>query len=355
MLTSPDRILVEGDLDAVQDWFASRGLTDGLPIVPPTSAKVAAMLAALGESAETSLGTMLPGHTDATLEKLATNAVMAGARPDYFPVIVASVSAMLEPAFNLLNVQSTTHPCAPLTIVSGPIARTLEINGGAGVFGPGFPANATIGRAIRLIMMNVGLAYPGERDRSTQGGPAKFSYCMAENIAESPWPEFHTTQGFAADENAVTVLAGEAPHNVNDHESTSAERFLEIVADVMRTLGHNAWYLTYEGANDFAVVLGPEHAEIVAGAGFTREDVQDFLFGRAVRPIRDLRRGGMWSMRDSPDWMRDDDDDALFACVREAKDIVVLVAGGLGKHSSVIPGFGCSHFASRRIAGGSGR
>ncbi len=342
----PEQFSISGDLDAVQRWFHERGLTDGLPIIPPTAERVAAMLGGLDAQRGATLGTLVPGDTDATLEKIAINAVMAGCYPDHFPVVVAAMRAMFTPVFNLLNVQTTTHPCAPLLIVSGPLSRKLDINGEAGVLGPGFVANATIGRAVRLAMMNVGCAYPGDRDRSTHGSPAKFSYCMAENVAASPWPEFHTSLGFDAGESVVTVMAAEAPHNVNDHENESGEAFLEIVADTMRALGHNTWYMTYEGKNDFAVVISPEHVDLLRG--WARQDVQQFLFENAVRPIRDLRRGGMWHMRDSPDWMKGDDD-ATFPCVRDAADIIVLVAGGAGKHSCVIPGFGCSHFVTGTI------
>jgi hypothetical protein len=196
--------------------------------------------------------------------------------------------------------------------------------------------------------MNVGGAYPGERDRATQGGPAKYTYAISENVAESPWPEFHTTRGFDASENAVTVFGGESTHNVNDHESTSATRLLTITADAMRGLGHNTWYLMQSGRNDCAVVLCPEHAALIAAKGWTRQDVQRYLFQHAVRPVRDLRKGGMWGMRDWPTWMnaQADDDDASFPCVRDFEDIIVLVAGGAGKHSSVIPGFGASHFVT---------
>ncbi len=343
-----DRYELTGDLETVQAWFEEHGLSDGLPIVPPTEERVAAMLAAAGIVDDASLGVMLPAANDAMLEKIAANAVMAGCKPRYFPIVVAAVRALLESPFNLYGVQATTHPVAPLVVVHGPIAREIGMNGGAGVFGPGFSANATIGRAIRLILMNVGGAYPGERDRATQGSPAKYAYAICENVAESPWPEFHTTRGFDASDNAVTVFGGEATHNVNDHESTSATRLLTVVADVMRTLGHNTWYLTQSGCNDCAIVFCPEHAALIAADGWTRKDVQRYLFQHAVRPIRDLSKGGMWAMRDWPAWMNAQaaDDDATFPCVRDPDDIIVLVAGGAGKHSSVIPGFGASHFVT---------
>jgi hypothetical protein len=266
-------------------------------------------------------------------------------------VVVAAVAAMLEPRFNLFGIQATTHPVAPLLIVNGPVAEHARLNRGAGVLGPGARANATIGRAVRLILMNVGGGRPGEGDRSTHGGPAKFSYCLAENVEESPWPELHTGRGLSAEESAVTVFGGEAPHNVNDHESESPERLLGIVVDVMRSLGHNNWYLAQDGLNDIVVVFGPEHARLLGDAAWSRDDVQSFLFEHARRSVADLRRGGMWEMRDWPDWMNALADGAggEVPVVRRADDILVVVAGGAGKHSLVIPGFGASQAVTRSM------
>jgi hypothetical protein len=261
---SDERIIVTGDEEAVRAWFEDHRLTDGLPIVPPTEERVAAMVSASGLPPGESLGAIPPSFGEATVEKLAANAVMAGLRPDRFPVVLAAVRAMLRPEFNLYGVQATTHPVAPLVVVHGPAARNLGVHGGAGALGPGFPANATIGRALRMVLLNVGGAYPGVGDLSTHGGPAKFTYCLTENVAASPWPEFHTRRGFAPTESAVTVFGGEAPHNVNDHQSSEPERLLGIVADVMGALGHNSWYSAADDGNDMVVLLSPEHAE--AGA-----------------------------------------------------------------------------------------
>lgn len=323
---------------------------DGLPLIPPTEERVAAMLG--DRDGNAAVGEMPPRNWRANLGNLAVNAVMAGCRPEHFTVVVAAVRAMLSPDFDLGAVQATTHPAAPLVVVHGPIAQRLGVNGGSGVLGPGFHANAVIGRALRLILINVGGARPGEADTSTQGGPAKFTYCMAENVEQSPWPEFHTTRGFAAGESAVTVYAGEAPHNVNDHESTAPERNLGIVADVMRGLGQNSWYLAQDGYNDIVVVLGPEHARLAAGAGMSRADVQEFLFGKARRTVAELAGGGMWGMRDWLPWMEElaSDPAATLAPVRRAEDILVLVAGGPGKHSSVIPGYGASRSVTVPVA-----
>ena len=259
-------VLAEHD---VYEEFVRREWCDGLPIVAPTRERVDAMLAgARADGGEPPLGLMPPLWRECTLEKLAVNAVMAGCDPATFPVIVAAVQAMLDPAFNLYGVQATTHPVAPLVIVSGPAARAIGLHSGAGLFGPGFRANATIGRAARLILMNVGGAWPGRHDMATQGSPAKFSYAIAEREEESPWEPLHVGLGFGPDQSVVTVYGGEAPHNVNDHVSTTAAGILNNVSDVAATLGSNVgWYFSQ---SQLLVVLGPEHAATVAADGFTR-------------------------------------------------------------------------------------
>src|SRR5581483_9619651 len=349
MATPADRITAVVTAGGINEWLHAQGWTDGLPVVPPTEERVAAMLEAVAEDPSVSLGEVPPSRAQATYEAVAANTVLAGCEPEAFPVVAAAVLAMLDPRFNLFGIQATTHPVAPLLIVNGPIAEHARLNCGAGVLGPGARANATIGRAVRLILMNVGGGRPGEGDRSTHGGPAKFSYCIAENVEESPWPELHTTLGLRADESAVTVFAGEAPHNVNDHESRSPERLFGIVADVMRSLGHNNWYLAQDGLNDIVVVFGPEHAQLLGDAGWSRGDVQRFLFEQARRSVAELSRGGMWEMRDWPDWMNAlaDSPGEKIPVVRRADDILVAVAGGPGKHSLVIPGFGASRAATR--------
>jgi hypothetical protein len=341
------RVESVADFGAVQRLAAERGWADGLPVVPPTEELVAAMLG--GADPARSLGSMPPGYGEATLEVLAANAVMAGCEPPAFPVVVAAVRALLEPQFNLTGVQATTHPVAPLLIVHGPVAAELGLNGGSGVLGPGFAANATLGRAIRLILMNVGMARPGSGDLSTHGSPAKYCYCMTENAAESPWPDYHTTVGFDGSDSAVTVIGLEGPHNVQDHESTTGERLAGIIADAMSQLGHNSWVISR--GNDFAVLLGPEHATMLAGDGWSREDLQRYLYHRASRPVADVMRSGKWQGRQWPVWMNAlaADPTSLVPPVRRPEQIRVLVAGGPGKHSAVMPGFGSTNAVTRLV------
>lgn len=339
-MTDSARILeVEDSPEAVLDAFVERGWCDGLPIVPPTEERVRAMLG--DADATRSLGPMPPLWREATLESLAINAVMAGCRPEYFPVVVAAVEAMLDPAFNLYGVQATTHPVAPLLIVNGPYGRRIELHSGSGCFGPGFRANATIGRAIRLILMNVGGGWPGRHDMATQGSPAKFSYCIAENEEVSPWDPL-------APGDTVTVYGGEAPHNVNDHVSTAAAGILTTVAHTAATLGSNVgWYLAQ---SQWLVVLGPEHAQTIAADGLGRADVQRFVYEHARLPLRTLRLGGMWGAQDWPAWMMAlRDDEARPPRVPSPEDVLVIVAGGPGKHSSVVPNCCFSRAASRPI------
>ena len=183
-----------------------------------------------------------PNWGDATVERLAINAVMAGCLPEYLPVIVAGVSAMSDPAFNLYAIQATTHSSAPLFIVNGPIRQKLGMNSSSGAYGPGWRANATIGRAVRLALLNIGGGYPGVGDMSTQGAPSKYTYCVAENEEANPWETLHVERGFDAGQNTVTVVGAEPPHNINDHTGSTAEEILTIIAGAMAVTGANNAY-----------------------------------------------------------------------------------------------------------------
>ena len=331
---------LEDSWETINAWFLEHDLTDGLPIVPPTADRVAAMLD--GRDRDRSLGPMPPLWRTATLEKLAINAVMAGCEPSYFPIVVAAVDAMLDPAFNLYGVQATTHPVAPLVVVNGPYGRSIGVQGGQGCFGPGYRANATIGRAVRLILMNVGGAWPGRGDMATQGSPAKFSYCIAENEDASPWAPMR-------EGDTVTVYGGEPPHNVNDHVATTAAGVLTTIADTAITLGSNVG--AYFTQAQLMIVLGPEHAKTVAGDGLSREDVQRYIYENARLPLGLLKLGGMYGMHDWPAWMNAiTDANARPPRVPSPDDVFVLVAGGSGKHSAVVPNCTFSRAVSRPIA-----
>jgi hypothetical protein len=341
-VAEPESVDIADDPIAILEAFTERSWGDGLPVVAPTAQRVAAMLGR--RDGTKSLGIMPPLWRQVTLEKLAVNAVMAGCEPRAFPIVVAAVEAMLDRAFNLYGVQATTHPVAPLLIVNGPYGRQAGLHAGSGCFGPGFRANATIGRAIRLILLNVGGAWPGRYDMATQGSPAKFSYCIAENEAASPW-------GPLADGDTVTVYGGEPPHNVNDHVSTTASGILTTVCDTAVSLGSNVgWYFSQ---SQLLVVLGPEHARTIADDGFTRADVQRFVYEHARLRLGRLKLAGMWGMHDWPAWMNAvTDPDALMPQVPSPDDVFVAVAGGSGKHSAVVPNCTFSRAVSRPITSG---
>src|SRR5690348_10461674 len=210
--------MAHGDADPIEALF-DRGVTDGLPGVPPTAERVAAAVAASGRAPEELVAEMPPRFGRATVQKVAVNAVMAGCRPEYLPVVVAAVEAMCDERFCLLGVSGTTDAVAPLVIVNGPIRAKLDINSGAGVFGPGWRANATIGRAVRLCWVNIGGAAPGVISMSTFGGPARYTYCIGENEEASPWEPLHVEHGFAASDSTVGVMAAEAPQRSEEHTS----------------------------------------------------------------------------------------------------------------------------------------
>lgn len=346
---SPEWLEVPSDAGDLLDLATEEGWGDGFPLVAPTPERVASHLETVSVPADEELGRMAPGQGMVTPEKVATNAVMAGCPPMAFPVVLAGIRAMLDPAFNLNGVQTTTHPVAPLLVVHGPVVARLGTNAGAGIFGPGNRLNATIGRAIRLALLHIGHARPGDRDRATQGQPSKYSFCISENASESPWetyPEHHAGMGPSVD--AVTVFAGENPHNVNDHVSTSAPGILDSVAAVIANPASNP---VHYSRGEIFVILSPEHAETVADDGFGLDDVQLYLFDQARLPLRRLQRGNMWGMQAWPPWMEAvSDPDALLPPVSAPDSFRILVAGGPGKHSSVLPGFGASNCVTRTIS-----
>ena len=343
---APERFTF-ADEDEALETFHARRLTDGLPFVLPTAERVQAMIAGSGRQAGEVIAVVPPRWAEATVENIAINAVMAGCRPQYMPVLIAALQAAADPAFGLYSVQATTHPCAVMMLISGPIIDELGLNFRHGSFGPGFRANASIGRAMRLVLMNVGGGIPGEGDQATHGSPAKFSYCVAENEAATPWEPFRVTRGFSKTDSTVTVFSGEGPHNVNDHVCTSAETTLTVVADTMTTIGHNNAGSVIRG--DVLVAFGPEHAHTIASGGMSKADVQKLLYERARNKVGLLKLRAMYKAENWPDWVDQSDDDALCPIVGKPEDIHIVVTGGPGKHSAFIPTFGTSKSVTRKI------
>src|SRR5262245_14862754 len=225
---------VQDALDLIEECY-ERGWTDGMPVVPPTSLGLKRMLDATGRDPQEVLGALPPKEGILTVEKVALNALMAGCKPEYMPVVLAAAEAIIDPRFNLrFNSRSTRGP-APLLVINGPIRQELSINCRSNVFGPGWRANATIGRAIRLLIRNVGGAVPGEMDRATLGHPGKYTYCIGEDEEHSPWQPLDVQRGFAKEDNVVTVISCEGPNQFGVAKGT-AELILEGLVDSLRSI-----------------------------------------------------------------------------------------------------------------------
>jgi hypothetical protein len=337
------------DVDPIEALFA-RGVTDGLPVVPPTAGRVMAAIAAVGRPSDEVIAEVPPRFGRATVQKVAVNAVMAGCRPEYLPVVVAAVEAMCDERFCLLGVSGTTDAVAPLVIVNGPIRAKLDINSGAGVFGPGWRANATIGRAVRLCWVNIGGAAPGVISMSTFGGPARYTYCIGENEEASPWEPLHVEHGHAAGESTVAVMAAEAPQIVADTRSrTGADLLATIVRSVEVVAHHKA-----TGLGDTALVFSPEHVKTLADDGWSKARVREFLWERLRKPVRKLisgRDGGEGLSDEAlaafPDGARSG---ALVPKFQSAGSLKLLVAGGAaGRFTAIVPGWPFRNAPSRMV------
>jgi hypothetical protein len=303
-----------------------QGWTDGLPVVPPTPGRVSEFLEYAGRQPDEILGTIPARNRVITAEKVAINAVMAGCLPNYMPVIVAAVEAMCQEQFNLHGISATTGGTAPLLIVNGPAVQQLNINSGVNVFGPGVRANATIGRAIRLILMNVGGAIPGILDKACLGHPGKYSYCIAEDEEGSPWEPLSIERGMPEDVSAVTVFAGEAPHHVTNQATGSGERIVGSIVNTM--LG-----VMYRGGN-WVLVLCPEHVTVFKKEGWTKQQIREAVYERAQRPLAEFKR-----LNGLPDSAIDAGDaEHSYRYMGNPDDLLIVPAGGrAGGFSAIIP------------------
>ena len=342
---APDRIRGPDGIEALNRLFTSRGWTDGLPVLPPTPRRCEAML---GERDPDEVAAIVePRLGRATLGRIAANAVMAGCEPAHFPVVLAATRAMCDPAFNLKAIQSTTHPCTVACLVGGPACEDLGVNGAYNALGQGHRANAAIGRAIRLVLINIGGASPGALDRSTMGSPAKYTFCFAENAAANPWPSLHEELGLDPSASHVTVFGVEGPHNVNDHYGRTAEEILLTVAGTLASPGANNFYL----AGQPVVVLGPEHAAVIAGDGFSKADVKRYLSEHAIVPRALVSEAMLGELEERlPHHLIGERGSGGVRFVTDPDELMVLVAGGAGRHSAVLPTFGHSTRAvTRRV------
>ncbi len=328
---------------AAIEWCYEQGWTDGLPVVPPTEERVATFLATLGRERDEVLGAVPERRRQVTVEQAVVNAVMAGCLPEYTPVVLAAVQAMLQPAFNLVGPSASLGGAGIMVVINGPVVEQLQINCRNNLFGPGNRANATIGRAIRLVLMNTCAAIPGLFDRSCLGHPGKYTYCIGENDQESPWLPLHVERGFAAAASTATVFACEGPRQVRNSVSTTPEGVLTSIADAMSTLGTS---LTTSGSvgktttgtrqGEIAVVCAGEHQRTLARHGWSKQNIRDYLAEQARRTVADLKRGG-----GLPGAVEAGDEGRWIPVVEKPDDILTIAAGGdEGAMSAVIPSWG---------------
>lgn len=278
------------EIAALEDEFEAmdaRGWTDGLPVVPPTEARVLRMLAGTQRPPDEVLGAIPPDNVECTVEKAAINAVMAGCKPEYLPVVLAAVEASCMEAFGMHGVLATTYFVGPVVIVNGPLAKAIGMNSGGNVFGQGSRANATIGRALQLVIRNVGGGRPGEVDRATFGTPGKYTFCFAEDEAGSPWESLAVEQGYASDVSTVTLFAGGGVQPIIDQKSRTPESLAKSFALSLLAVGHHKLAL----ATDAFLVISPEHSRVFRAAGWSKARLKDELYTLLERPGSDLIGG----------------------------------------------------------------
>ena len=322
------------DVASAEDEFEAmfdRGWTDGLPVVPPTEERVMRMLAATPRAPSDVVAVVPPDLVEVTVEKIAINAVMAGCRPEYFPWVLTAVEAVCNETFNIHGVLATTMPVGPVIVCNGPGTRAIGMNSGMNVFGQGNRANLTIGRAVQLVIRNVGGGRPGEVDRATHGNPGKISFCFAEDEVGSPWTSLAESRGVAAGVDAVTVFPGEGPRCVVDQLARDPESLCNTFAACLRTLHNPKSILAF----DAILVVGPEHARVFAEAGWDRTRVLDELHARLQIPGSELVRGAGGIAEGVPAHL----EGATLPKFRPGGILLVHAGGGAGLFSAIIGGW----------------
>jgi hypothetical protein len=319
------------------EFCFARGWTDGLPVLPATRALVKEMLEACDLRGDAIIAEMPSRKVALTAEKVAINAVMAGCKPEYMPVVTAAVKALAAPEFGLHHVASALAGPTIVILINGPIARTLGINATNNVFGPGHRANATIGRALRLVLLNCLRYRPGVSDRATMGTPGKLTCCIAENETEHPWQPWHVEQGFGPQDSTATLVAASTMIQIWNYGSH--EQFLRSVGDALSFLGS----IAILGRTPGAVILGGEHAELLRASGWSKQQIREFVVQHTGRTVASLKRAGRLDGEVVPE-----DETTLHYAMDTPDDLMLVCAGSaVGALSMVLPGFGSSKTAGR--------
>jgi len=330
----PNRVMADEGYDPAEliEAYFERGWTDGLPVVPPTEKSIAQMLAGAALRGDEVVGEIPERGVVISAEKLAINAVMAGCRPDYLPVVVAAIRGLCHRDFAYHGPASSTGGSAMVLIVNGPVASRVGINSGNNAFGQGTRANATIGRAVRLVMMNVMNTRPGFLDRAVFGNPGKYSFCFAENETDHPWEPLHVERGYRADESTVTVYASNSLNLVYNQLAAEPEPLLRCVADALCNLGTP----NLRGFNQSLLVLAGEHTDVLRQSAWSKRDVRAFVMEHARRTLADLKRAAR-----RPGAVEPGDETTYKFAFERPEDILIVCAGGrAGSWSACLPGWG---------------
>jgi hypothetical protein len=325
------RRLELADLDDEMEVLFERGVTDGLPVTPPTEERVLRMLEGTTWAADDVVAIVAPDLVEVTVEKIAINAVMAGCKPEHLPWVIAALQAVCTDEFNIHGVLATTMPVGPVLVCNGPGTRAIGMNSGVNVFGQGNRANSTIGRAVQLVVRNIGGGRPGEVDRAAHGNPGKLSFCFAEDEVGSPFTSLAVSRGFGAGDDTVTAFAGEGPRCIVDQLARDADQLANTFAACLRTSHHPKLVIGF----DCMLVVGPEHARVFAEAGWDRDRLLAELHDRLQIPGSQLVRGAGDMAEGVPEWLAD----KTLGKFRADGLLLVHAGGGAGLFSAMIGGW----------------
>ena len=338
------------DQDDVFEFMFDQGLTDGLPVVPPTPERVIRMLRGTRRDAQEIVGTCAPSYAPVTIEKIAINAVMAGCKPEYLPVVIAATEVICTPEYNIHGITATTYGATPILVVNGPIRHKLGMNMGINVFGQGNRPNATIGRAIKLIVRNVGGGRPGEVERAAFGSTSKFTCCFPEFEEKSPWEPLHVERGFAATDSIVTCFGLEGgPRQIADQTSRTARSLVGSIG-----LGVEAsWHPNAHNFGDILLVISPEHVDTIWHDRWSKEDIRRRIQEITARPLRDLLPNedyaGIGALPDQANQRQRSEAELnkKIPKFQSTKNIHIVVAGGpAGKWSAMFGGWASGIYGS---------
>jgi peroxiredoxin len=320
--------------DSIDPFEYCAQFGDPLPVIPPTVERVERMLASVALAPDEVVALIPPNYGAATVEKIAANAVMAGCNPEMMRVLIPLIRAVCDERFNIHGVQATTHFAAPLVIVNGPVRRELSFVSTSNVFSNVGRTNSTLGRALQLILTNLGGARPGDIDMSTLGNPGKFSYCIAENEEENPWEPLHVEMGFKAEQSTVSLFAGESPHGVSEHMARRGKDVLKAISRALATV----WSYRLCAGVEAVVVICPEHVKTIHRDGFTKQTARDFLFENTGIPVRHYEDGSGEGTQNVKHYRKAViDGEPCYLKFADPSALKILVAGGTaGKFSAVI-------------------